>query len=134
MRVADDLAITAIPASRLGHVIKAVKKAGCDMVVIDTPPYAREIAYEAAKHADYVLPSRSCFPSCRSSSPSAAWKWTRLTPQPCRSPGVSPANNPRTHPAPQPPPSYRRLGALIDARQNSKPAAFAENATLIRWR
>ena len=55
IRADDTLAITAIPASRLGHVLKAVREAGCDMAVIDTPPFAKEIAYEAAQHADFVL-------------------------------------------------------------------------------
>lgn len=53
------LAITAIPAARLGHVLGAVREAGCDLAIIDTPPFAKDIAFEAAQHADFVLvPSR----------------------------------------------------------------------------
>ena len=52
----DDLvAMTAIPAARLGHVLKAAGDAGCDFAIIDTPPFSKDIAYEAAQHADFVL-------------------------------------------------------------------------------
>jgi chromosome partitioning protein len=52
----DGLAITAIPASRLGHVLEAAKgAAGADIAIIDTPPFAKDIAFEAAEHADLVL-------------------------------------------------------------------------------
>ncbi len=51
----DPLAITAVPASRLGHVISAAENAGCDLVVIDTPPFSKDIAYEATQRADFVL-------------------------------------------------------------------------------
>lgn len=49
------LAITAVPAARLGHVLAAVREAGCDLAIIDTPPFAKDIAFEAAQHADFVL-------------------------------------------------------------------------------
>lgn len=52
----DDLvAISAIPAARLGHMLAAAREAGCDLVIIDTPPFSKDIAYEAAQHADFVL-------------------------------------------------------------------------------
>jgi chromosome partitioning protein len=51
----DTVAMTAIPATRLGHVIKAADDAGCDLAIIDTPPFSKDIAYEAAQHADFVL-------------------------------------------------------------------------------
>ena len=52
----DELvAMTAIPATRLGHVLKAADEAGCDLAIIDTPPFSKDIAYEAAQHADFVL-------------------------------------------------------------------------------
>jgi|TARA_B100001105_G_scaffold172430_1_gene138865 chromosome partitioning protein len=52
----DELvAMTAIPATRLGHVLKAAEEAGCDLAIIDTPPFSKDIAYEAAQHADFVL-------------------------------------------------------------------------------
>lgn len=55
----DSLAITAVPAARLTHVIAAVRDAGCDLAIIDTPPFSKDIAYEAAQQADFVLvPSR----------------------------------------------------------------------------
>lgn len=51
----DPLAITAVPASRLGHVLSAAESAGCDLAVIDTPPFSKDIAYEATQRADFVL-------------------------------------------------------------------------------
>jgi chromosome partitioning protein len=48
-------AVTAIPPARLEHVLKASAKAGADLVFIDTPPFAKDIAYDAAKLADFVL-------------------------------------------------------------------------------
>lgn len=58
-RGGDDLAITALPPARLAHVLEAVRQAGAKLVIIDTPPFSKDIAYEAAQHADFVLvPSR----------------------------------------------------------------------------
>jgi chromosome partitioning protein len=54
-RADDSLAITAIPAARLAHVIAAVREARCDLAIIDTPPFSKDIAYEAAQQADFVL-------------------------------------------------------------------------------
>lgn len=56
----DELvAMTAIPASRLKHVLKAAEEVGCDLAIIDTPPFSKDIAYEAVQNADFVLlPSR----------------------------------------------------------------------------
>lgn len=52
----DDLvAISAIPAVRLSHMLAAAREAGCDLAIIDTPPFSKDIAYEAAQHADFVL-------------------------------------------------------------------------------
>lgn len=51
----DALAISAVPASRLGHVLEAAKSASADIAIIDTPPFAKDIAFEAAQHADLVL-------------------------------------------------------------------------------
>lgn len=51
----DTLAVSAIPSSRLGHVLKAAAEAGAELAVIDTPPFAKDIAYEAAERADFVL-------------------------------------------------------------------------------
>lgn len=48
-------AVTAIPPARLEHYLKASKEAGADFVFIDTPPFAKDIAYDAAKMADFVL-------------------------------------------------------------------------------
>jgi chromosome partitioning protein len=51
----DALAISAIPASRLSHVLEAAKLASADIAIIDTPPFAKDIAFEAAQHADLVM-------------------------------------------------------------------------------
>jgi chromosome partitioning protein len=54
-RVGDSLAVTAIPAARLGHVLSAAAEANADLAIIDTPPFAKDIAFEAANRADFVL-------------------------------------------------------------------------------
>lgn len=54
-RLDDSLAITAVPAARLPHVLQAVREAGCDLAIIDTPPFSKDIAFEAAQQADFVL-------------------------------------------------------------------------------
>ena len=51
----DSLAVSAIPASRLPHVLKAAAEAGAELAIIDTPPFAKDIAYEAVERADFVL-------------------------------------------------------------------------------
>ncbi len=51
----DALAVTAVPSSRLGHVLDAAADAGAGLAVVDTPPFAKDIAYEAAERADFVL-------------------------------------------------------------------------------
>lgn len=48
-------AVTAIPPARLEHYLKASREAGADFIFIDTPPFAKDIAYDAAKLADFVL-------------------------------------------------------------------------------
>lgn len=54
-RVDEGLAVSAIPASRLSHVLKAAAEAEADLAIIDTPPFAKEIAFEAAQLADFVV-------------------------------------------------------------------------------
>lgn len=51
----DGIAVSAVPAARLPHVLAAAAAAGADLAVIDTPPFAKDIAYEAAARADFVL-------------------------------------------------------------------------------
>jgi chromosome partitioning protein len=51
----DSIAVTAVPAARIQHVLKAAEDAGAQIAIIDTPPFAKDIAYEAAQHADFVL-------------------------------------------------------------------------------
>ena len=54
-RADQSLAVTAIPPARLAHVLKAAAEAGADLAIVDTPPLAKEIAFEAAERADFVL-------------------------------------------------------------------------------
>ena len=51
----DRLAVVCSPAARLPKVLEQAKAEGVDLVVIDTPPHAGQIAIEAAKLADRVL-------------------------------------------------------------------------------
>jgi chromosome partitioning protein len=48
-------AVIAIPPSRLQHMLKAAADTGCDLAIIDAPPFAKDIAFEAAQHADFIL-------------------------------------------------------------------------------
>ena len=58
-RKKDTPAVAAIPASRLGHLLQAAKETGCDIAFIDAPPFAKDIAFEAAHHADFIfIPTR----------------------------------------------------------------------------
>jgi chromosome partitioning protein len=50
-----DVATSAVPAARLGPTLQGLRETGCDVVIIDTPPNARDVAYQAVEHADLVL-------------------------------------------------------------------------------
>jgi chromosome partitioning protein len=54
-REAQTPAVAAIPSSRLTHILQAAKESGCDLALIDAPPFAKDIAFEAANHADFIL-------------------------------------------------------------------------------
>lgn len=54
-RSRDTPAVVAIPAARLSHMLKAAAASGCDLAIIDAPPFAKDISFEAAQHADFVL-------------------------------------------------------------------------------
>ncbi len=54
-RTEDEPAITAEPAARLAHVLAAAAEAAVDLAIVDTPPFSKDIAYEAAERADFVL-------------------------------------------------------------------------------
>ncbi|MDE0003943.1 MAG: ParA family protein [Rhodospirillaceae bacterium] len=54
-RLAGEPAVTAVPTTRLGAVLDVARGTGCDWAVIDAPPLAKDIAFEAARHADFVL-------------------------------------------------------------------------------
>lgn len=55
MRAADAPAVASVAPARLGHMLKAVAESGCQLAVIDAPPFAKDIAYEAAQRADFIL-------------------------------------------------------------------------------
>lgn len=54
-RKAETPAVLALPAARLAHMLKAATDAGTDLAIIDTPPFAKDIAFEAAQAADFIL-------------------------------------------------------------------------------
>ncbi|MEQ1486776.1 AAA family ATPase [Methyloglobulus sp.] len=54
-REAPTPAVAAIPSSRLQHLLQAAEESGCDLALIDAPPFAKDIAFEAAHHADFIL-------------------------------------------------------------------------------
>ena len=54
-RQAEEPAVTAVPPTRLGAVLDAARSTGCDWTVIDAPPMAKDIAFEAARQADFIL-------------------------------------------------------------------------------
>lgn len=54
-RQAEAPAVIAIPPSRLQHVLTAAADTGCDLAIIDAPPFAKDIAFEAAQRADFIL-------------------------------------------------------------------------------
>jgi chromosome partitioning protein len=54
-RQSETPAVAAIPPARLRHTLQAAREAGCDLAIIDAPPFAKDIAFEAAQHADFVL-------------------------------------------------------------------------------
>lgn len=55
LREAEEPEVISIQPVRLEAALKAAKEAGADLVIIDTPPTSRDIAYTAAAAADFVL-------------------------------------------------------------------------------
>jgi chromosome partitioning protein len=54
-RAGDSPAVVVTPPARLGHMLKAAAESGCDLAIIDAPPFAKDIAFEAAQAADFIL-------------------------------------------------------------------------------
>ena len=54
-REAENPAVVSIAPARLKHVLDAAAESGCNLAIIDAPPFAKDIAYEAAQHADFIL-------------------------------------------------------------------------------
>lgn len=54
-RKAEKPAIQAVPASRLGAALEALKEAGCKLALLDTPPQAEGPALAAGRAADAIL-------------------------------------------------------------------------------
>lgn len=48
-------AVAAVPSSRLSHLLKAASESNCDIAIVDAPPFAKDIAFEAARHADFIM-------------------------------------------------------------------------------
>lgn len=55
VRQSDTPAVASVQAIRLPSILKACSDAGTDIVIIDGAAVARDVAYEAARHADFVL-------------------------------------------------------------------------------
>ena len=55
IRESDTPAIESIQAVRLPTMLKAAEEAGADLAIIDGAAVARDIAFQAAKHAHFVL-------------------------------------------------------------------------------
>lgn len=55
IRQLDTPAVASIQPVRLPAMIKACANAGTDLVIIDGAAVARDVAYEAARHADFVI-------------------------------------------------------------------------------
>lgn len=51
----DTPAVLSLQPSRLPHLLKAAAEAGTDLAIIDAPPFAKDIAFEAAQVADFIL-------------------------------------------------------------------------------
>lgn len=54
-RSSETPAVVSVPPIRLAHMLKAAADAGTDLVVIDAPPVAKDIAFQAAEVADFIL-------------------------------------------------------------------------------
>lgn len=54
-RGSETPAVIAVPPARLQHVLRAAATSGCQFAIIDAPPFAKDIAFEAAQHADFIL-------------------------------------------------------------------------------
>src|SRR5688500_14721445 len=50
-REAETPAVASVAPARLEHILIAARQGGCDLAVIDTPPFAKDIAFEAAQFA-----------------------------------------------------------------------------------
>jgi len=60
IRQAETPLVRDIQPVRLSHYLEIMSEAGCDLVVIDCPAIARDVALQAADPADFVLvPSRA---------------------------------------------------------------------------
>lgn len=54
-RSGESPAVLAIPPARLQHMLEAAEHSGCELAIVDAPPFAKDIAYEAAQVADFIL-------------------------------------------------------------------------------
>jgi chromosome partitioning protein len=55
-------AVVSLQASRLRETLALAAEGGCELAIIDAPPVAKDIAFEAAEHADFILiPTRPAF-------------------------------------------------------------------------
>jgi len=55
IRQSETPAVVAVPSARLHHMLKSAADSGCDLAIIDAPPFAKDIAFEATQHSHFVL-------------------------------------------------------------------------------
>ncbi len=55
VRSQETPAVVSVQSIRLGAMIKACADAGTDLVIIDGAAVARDVTFEASKHADFVI-------------------------------------------------------------------------------
>jgi chromosome partitioning protein len=54
-RQSDSPAVISVQPVRLKHMLNAARDAGTDLVILDAPPVAKDIAFQAAEFADFIL-------------------------------------------------------------------------------
>lgn len=54
-RKSEEPAVVSVQPVRLRHMLAAAAEAGTEIVIIDAPPVAKDVAYQAAELSDYIL-------------------------------------------------------------------------------
>lgn len=54
-RLSETPAVVSVQPVRLKHMLTAAQEAGTDLVVLDAPPVAKDVAYQAAEVSNFIL-------------------------------------------------------------------------------